>query len=120
MTDEYNSPYKSYSSFSGNLYFVDLPALYEKGLLAQEELNAAKQKSPYLCEFDRLQEERFELLKAASLRVKDKTPIEAFIANSPYLEAFCRFMALREANGGTPWQTWTADTPDDTTLFAQP
>ena len=38
MTDEYNSPYKSYSSFSGNPYFVDLPTLYEKGLLTAEEL----------------------------------------------------------------------------------
>ena len=118
MTDEYNSPYKSYSSFSGNLYFVDLPTLYAKGLLTKEELESAKQKSPYLCEFDRLQKERFELLKAASLRVKDKTPIEAFIADSPYLEAFCRFMALREANGETPWQTWTVDAVDETTLFA--
>ena len=57
MTDEYNSPYKSYSSFSGNPYFVDLPTLCEKGLLTAEELKAAEQSSPYLCEFDRLQEE---------------------------------------------------------------
>ena len=118
MTDEYNSPYKSYSSFSGNPYFVDLPTLYEKGLLTAEELKAAEQSSPYLCEFDRLQEERFELLKAASKRVRDKAPIKTFIENSPYLNAFCRFMALREANGGTPWQTWTVETPDESILFA--
>ena len=118
MTDEYNSPYKSYSSFSGNPYFVDLPTLYEKGLLTAEELKAAEQSSPYLCEFDRLQEERFELLKAASKRVLDKAPIKTFIENSPYLDAFCRFMALREANSGTPWQTWTVETPDESILFA--
>ena len=28
MTDEYNSPYKSYSAFAGNPYFVDLDLLY--------------------------------------------------------------------------------------------
>ncbi|UKI37701.1 MAG: 4-alpha-glucanotransferase [Clostridiales bacterium] len=29
-TDECNSPYKSYSAFGGNPYFVDLDKLYEK------------------------------------------------------------------------------------------
>ena len=31
MVDEYNSPYKSYSSFSGNYLFVDLQSLHEEG-----------------------------------------------------------------------------------------
>ena len=37
MIDEYNSPYKSYSSFSGNPFFVDLKVLNQKGLLTDEE-----------------------------------------------------------------------------------
>ena len=32
MIDECNSPYKSYSAFGGNPYFVDLNKLFEKGL----------------------------------------------------------------------------------------
>ena len=38
MTDECNSPYKSYSAFGGNPFFIDLPTLFEKGLLTKEEL----------------------------------------------------------------------------------
>jgi 4-alpha-glucanotransferase len=49
MVDEYNSPYKSYSSFSGNLYFVDLESLHDEGLITEEELSHSRQSSPYLC-----------------------------------------------------------------------
>ena len=41
MPDEFNSPYKSYSSFGANPYFIDLPTLYECGLLTAEELRRA-------------------------------------------------------------------------------
>ena len=41
MTDEYNSPYKSYSAFGGNPRFIDLDILAKKGLLTAEELASA-------------------------------------------------------------------------------
>ena len=89
MPDDCNSPYKSYSSFGGNPFFIDLPTLYEKGLITKDELNNAKQKSPYLCEYSRLKEERIKLLKTASLRVKkDETKvleIENFLSENPEL-----------------------------------
>lgn len=119
VTDEYNSPYKSFSAFGGNPYFIDLEKLYEKGLLTVGELESAKQKTPYSCEFKRLQNERFSLLKKASGRVKDRSGIEKFIAEHPRLEAFCRFMTLRDENGGKPWQVWEKNELTDTdTLFA--
>ena len=120
MVDEYNSPYKSFSAFSGNPFFIDLETLKDKGLLTAAELAAAKQKTPYACEFDRLRAERFALLKKAALRLKDKAPVEDFIDKNSYLEAFCRFMALKEANGGedVAWNDWTVDTFDEDTYFA--
>ena len=69
MVDEHNSPYKSYSSFSGNPYFIDLEILHNKGLITKDELDGARQETPWLCEYERMSGERFELLKAASLRV---------------------------------------------------
>ena len=98
MTDECNSPYKSYSSFSGNPFFIDLPTLYKEGLITKAELDAAKQKSPYLCEFSRLNQERIDLLKLASTRVKDREKISAFMSEYPYLDNTARFLSLREAN----------------------
>jgi len=117
MTDEFNSPYKSYSAFSGNPYFIDLEELYKKELITRAELEGAKQSSPYLCEFDRLRAERFELLKKAALRVNDRSETEKYIKGLPHLDTFCRFMALREANGDTPWQQWTNAEIDSDVLF---
>lgn len=98
MTDEFNSPYKSYSTFSGNLNFVDLEILYEKGLLTKEELMGAKQNTPYQCEFSRLEKERFALLSKASQRVEDRSEIEKFIQENEHIASFCKFMALKSEN----------------------
>ena len=117
MPDDCNSPYKSYSSFGGNPFFIDLPTLYEQGLITQAELDGAKQRSPYLCEYDRLNEERFALLKNAAKRVKDRGAVKAFIQKYPYLAKASEFLALRDANGGREWQEWTVEESDPETLF---
>ena len=107
MPDEYNSPYKSYSAFSGNPYFIDLEILNKQGLITDEELLLAKQKSPYLCEFDRLRQDRLNLLKKASWRFKNVDAINNFYKTHPKTLEFCKFMALKEANNYTEWQAWT-------------
>ena len=112
MADCCNSPYKSFSAFSGNPYFVDLPTLYKDGLLTKEELDGARQKTPYECEFDRLNEERIPLLAKAAARFTETEKIDAFMKAHPQTEQFCLFMALRKANGGEPWNKWTKKTPD--------
>ncbi|MBE7031738.1 MAG: 4-alpha-glucanotransferase [Ruminococcaceae bacterium] len=115
--DDYNSPYKSYSTFAGNPYFVDLEQLLQEGLIFENELTTAKQNTPYLCEFERLREERLELLFKASQRVKNAEEIEKFISGSPYILDFCEFMALKTANGQKPWWEWDCDKTDETILF---
>lgn len=117
VIDEHNSPYKSYSAFSGNPYFVDLDILFKKGLLTEAELAGAKQESPYLCEFDRLSTDRFSLLKKAAMRVSDRKPVVKYIESMPYVNSFCHFMALKEANSGMPWQEWTVNKRNDDILF---
>lgn len=108
LVDECNSPYKSYSTFGGNPYFVDLQQLFDEGLLTEKELSSAKQNTPYFCEFDRLRDNRLELLVKASERVDGvlREKINAFIDNNPYLKDFCAFMALKGANGGAEWTEW--------------
>ena len=117
MTDEYNSPYKSYSAFGANPYFIDLDILFEKGLITEEELETARQESPYLCEFERLRVERIPLLMRASERVKDKKKIERYTKDRPQLEKACEFMARRACNGDKPWYEWTRDGYDKDVLF---
>ncbi len=106
VTDEYNSPYKSFSAFGGNPYFIDPEKLFEDGLISKTDLDACRQKTPYSCEFERLAEERFELLKKAYGNLKNKDKVDEFINAHPRLEAFCRFMALREQNNKKNWQEW--------------
>ena len=117
LPDSYNSPYKSFSAFSVNPFFIDLNDLHKKGLLTREELDNAKQKTPYTCEFKRLHSERFALLSKAAHRFCDSKAIDDFFASHPQTEKFCVFMALREANGGKAWDEWTVNEPDKETLL---
>ena len=113
LPDEVNSPYKSYSAFSLNPFFIDLPTLYEQGLLTEEELKSAEQEDCYVCEFGRLTEERMALLAKAASRFTEKEKIDTFLKKHPHTERFCAFMALKAANGGKEWQLWETDKPDE-------
>ena len=114
VTDFHNSPYKSVSAFGGNPYFVDLEFLFEDGLLTRAELDGAKQKSPWVSEYERLAEERLPLLRKASKRFKDKAAIDKFMDSHPHIESFCRFMTLREQNNLATWQEWKIKEITDT------
>ncbi|MBQ8440568.1 MAG: 4-alpha-glucanotransferase [Clostridia bacterium] len=118
LPDECNSPYKSHSAFSSNPYFIDLPTLFEEGLLTKGELDAARQKTPYACEFDRLRKERFALLSLAATRVKDRDPAMEFLKDHPQVDLFCRYMAIKANNGGACWDEWENETPDESILWA--
>ncbi|MBQ3127327.1 MAG: 4-alpha-glucanotransferase [Clostridia bacterium] len=116
LPDEHNSPYKSYSAFSLNPNFIDLPTLAAEGLITPEELASAGQSQPWLCEFDRLSAERLALLARAAERFGDEAALDAFYADHAQIAQFCTFMALRAANGDTPWQDWTVTEPDAAVL----
>ncbi len=117
MVDECNSPYKSYSAFGGNPYFVDLDILKNKGLLTEEEVQSQIQTTPYSSEYVRLYHTRNEILKIASERAGDKEEIEKFISENKYIEQFCKFMAHKEANDQKIWTEWTNDSYDESVLF---
>ena len=116
LPDDYNSPYCSLSTFSVNPYFIDLPTLEKEGLLTAAEVAAAKQKTPYSCEFGRLGKERLALLNKAAKRCTDQKGIDAFLKAHPRTGDFCRFMAIRASNGGLLWTEWTNATVDEEVL----
>ena len=117
MADVYNSPYQSYSAFGGNPYFIDPESLCQKGLLTREELLVCRQMTPYSCEYETLYDTRIEMLLKASHRVGNRAEIEAFTRKNPYLEQFCRFMALKDANGQRCHGEWTNDKISPERLF---
>ncbi len=117
--DSFGSPYKSVSAFAGNPYFIDLPRWKEEGLLSSEELQKERSDSPYLCDFERLAA-RYSLFRKVAGRADGETrrKAERFIEKRPRLLEFCRFMALKEANGQKPWWEFSADAEEDEeTLF---
>lgn len=122
MADECNSPYKSYSAFGGNPFFIDLPTLYRKGLLTEKELAEARQKEPYLCEFDRLRSERMVLLRRAASRAREhgaiRQRVSDFLAEHRELAEAATFLALKDANRDLPWYEWTVKEPEAENLFA--
>lgn len=117
LPDECNSPYKSNGAFSVNPFLIDLPTLAKRGLLTDGELAAAKQKTPYACEFERLWSERLPLLAKAAKRFSDRAELETFLRLHPQTAQFCRFMAIKEANGGKPWTEWTTEAYSPDTLL---
>lgn len=119
MADDCNSPYKSFGAFSGNPYFIDLEILHVKGLINVSELLASRQNTPYSCEFERLERERMPLLRLAASRAdeKERTLVAAFIEAHPSVADFCRFMALKEANGGAEWIDWSTNRYAEEALF---
>ncbi len=113
LPDVYESPYSSYSVFSVNPNFIDLEPLTDVGLITYEELEAARQTNPYVCEFARLREERFALLAKAAKRFSGGEDFAEFFKAHPHTERFCRFMAIRTKNGGAPFLEWTTDEADE-------
>ncbi len=119
IPDECNSPYKSYSTFGGNPYFVNLDSLFEDGLLSRDDIEKAKQGTPYYCEFDRLKTERVPLLIKASKNVNSdlKAKIEKFVEENTHIKEFCKFMALKTANDEKEWTEWETKEYSDEIYF---
>lgn len=118
LCDECNSPYKSLSAFAGNPFFIDLEILEKKGLLTKAELENTRQQNPYVCEFDRLKNERLSLLFKAAKRAENRDEINDFIDKSKEFSDFCEFAALKQANAGRFWKEWTVKTPKAEDVFA--
>ena len=108
MSDEYNSPYKSFSAFGGNPYFVDIRRLREEGLLSAAEVEAVRETTPFSAEYGYLYRTRLDLLRRAAERTDaaERARVAAFLTDNPYLTQFCDFMARRRANGDLPWYRW--------------
>ena len=98
---------------------MDLESLFEEGLITSEELNFARQNTPYSCEFERLSKKRANLLLTASKRVNNelRDKINSFIDNNSHLKDFCRFMALKSANEDAEWVSWSIKDFDEDIEF---
>ena len=103
-----DSPYQSCSTFAGNHYLIDLPALVEEGLLKAEELEGIQwSRREDKADFGLLYNSRLKVLRLAYARFKANACFERFCGeNAEWLPDFALFMALKDRHGGKPWQQW--------------
>ena len=103
-----DSPYQSCSTFAGNHYLIDLETLVDEGLLNREELDTIQWcRREDKVDFGLLYENRLKVLRLAFARFPFGEDFDAFCEeNAAWLPDFALFMALKDHNGGKPWQQW--------------
>jgi 4-alpha-glucanotransferase len=117
-TDAGDSPYQSPSSFAGNPLLISPDLLAADGLVTEAELaRAALSDIEYssAVNFPAATAKKTELLACAirALRALPSShPLQHEFAafcglHVKWVENHAKFMALREANHGLPWQQWT-------------
>ncbi len=110
-----DSPYQLFSADAGNPYFIDLGELADAGLLAADELAAARDGDGARVDYGRLYERFWPLLARAHDRFaaagRDSGNGYGSLAgfsrrHARWLEPFADFMALKAHFGGYPWTVW--------------
>lgn len=101
-----DSPYQAYSAFAGSPLYIDLEDFISRGWLTREECDEATlQTSPHRVDYGHQYRRRLPLLRRAFARSGDHE-WERLPQKKPQLWDYALFMALKEAHGGAPWQTW--------------
>lgn len=108
-----DSPYKSYSAFAGNPYFISLDALVEEGVLTEEEVaNADFGRRVTSIDYKKLNQNRYPLLRKAYERsnIAQDPEYQQFLReNEWWLSDYALFMALTKFFDGQPWNEWPED-----------
>jgi 4-alpha-glucanotransferase len=110
-----DSPYQSFSAFAGNPLLIDPDRLVEEGLLSSSDLKKVPAFPQDGVDYGPVIGFRMALLKKSFENFKtgrgpDQDEFETFCReNSAWLDDFTLFMALKEAHGGTVWNTWESD-----------
>jgi 4-alpha-glucanotransferase len=108
-----DSPYQSFSSFAGNPYFIDLDELIGKGFLNEAQVEPLKVLPQASVDYGELYARFPSCLKHAKagfdLRADaaERRAFKQFCKDeASWLDAYALFMALKEVQGGRPWNEW--------------
>ena len=103
-----DSPYQPFSTFAGNLYFIDLDMLVEEGLLFKEECEQLQWGwDPRFVDYERIYFSKNEILRKAYGRFDADDKFYAFCKKEQeWLEPYCLFRAIKDSQNGALWTTW--------------
>ena len=112
-TDTSNSPYQCLSAFAGNPMLISLDLLHREGYLSNEIISKAVDFNAGRVIFDKVKQQKNELLVHAYNTFKNRTSKEVRAefkefckSNAFWLDDFVSFMALLEKNKFKPWYHW--------------
>lgn len=105
-----DSPYQSFSAFSGNPYFIDLESLVMDGYLKINELEYLKSNNSTIVNYNEIHHKKGLILKKAYLKfieIGDFIKLNEFRRKNFYwIEDYSLFMALKEKFDGVSWLNW--------------
>lgn len=108
-----NCPYQCFSAFAGNPLMIDLHQLQEEGMLPEEALHTIPRFDIRQVDFNRVTPWKTGLLKKAfnHFEGKEFPRFEEEYGrfreeHNWWLADYALFMAIHEAFGGKPWQSW--------------
>lgn len=105
-----DSPYQSFSTFAGNPYFIDLGRLVSEGLLSWEECDRCDfGEREERVDYEKVHANRFPLLHMAYERFRSRREdgYDRFVKEQEFwLEDYCLYMAIKNQQGGKPWNEW--------------
>lgn len=106
-----DSPYQSASIHAGNPYFIDLETLEAEGLLKPEEYkNVQFGDHEQYINYGMIYNTVFDVLRIAYSRFKPDINYHLFLdKNGNWVYDYALFMALKNENGGKPWNVWEND-----------
>ncbi len=109
-----NSPYSSYSAFAGNPLLISPDLLVRDGLLSAGDMKDRPESISDMVPYEEVSSYKGRLLAAAydNFRGKMETDCEFQLfcrENSPWLDDYTLFVALKEHFGGAPWNKWPED-----------
>ena len=114
-----DSPYRSFSTFAGNPYFIDLDLLAEDGLLDRAELEAIDWGTePRYVDYGRIYDSRFRVLRRAFQKgwSRDREAVERFARENRWLDDYALYMAVKQHFGMKSWLDW----PDEDIRLRRP
>jgi 4-alpha-glucanotransferase len=108
-----DSPYQCFSAFAGNPLLVSLEKLRAQGFLTDADLATSPAFPEDRVDFGAVIPFRNEMLGRAYVawergaKAEERDRFHAFrTENAGWLDDFALFMALKERNGGAPWNAW--------------
>lgn len=104
-----NSPYSSYSSFAGEILYIDLDFLIQDGYLTNEDINPTD--FPKDTDYELTREFKIPLLKKAvkNFNKQNDDFLKFKIKNGHWLEDFALFMAISENEGTRDFSSWSEE-----------